>query len=222
MIGYIYITTNSVNDIVYIGKRQKPKFEKCYKGSGKHLKLAFAKYGKDKFHTEILEKCDSVVDLCNAEKKWIAEYKNKGYELYNIAAGGEGGNNVDWASLSKEKRLEINKKNSYSHKGEKNVNYGKKMSEEQKAKIRLSARRYKPKEELEKEIKTKRKHLKPIAQIDINNNSVIKIWDNWCVAGRSFKEGRTGYTHIADCCRKTRNKAFGYKWCYASELEYTL
>lgn len=220
MIGYIYITTNDVNDIIYIGKRQKPKFEKSYKGSGKHLKLAFVKYGKDKFHTKLIEECDSISELCFAEKKWIAFYKNNGYELYNIAAGGEGGNNVDWASLPKEKRLEINERNRLAHLGEKHPYFRKHLTEEHKAKIRANARKSRTKEEIKKEIETKRKHLKPIAQINIEDNSIVKIWDNWCEAGRFFKkDGRLGYVHISECCQKKRNKAYGYKWCFTSELE---
>ena len=88
MIGYLYLTINDVNEIIYVGKRQKPKFEKWYKGSGKHLKLAFKKYGKEKFHTYVIEECDSVEKLCAAEKKWIAYYKSLGKELYNIASRG--------------------------------------------------------------------------------------------------------------------------------------
>ena len=104
MIGYVYKTTNDINDTIYIGKRQKPKFEKCYKGSGTHFKLALKKYGKEKFHTVILEECETAEDLCRAEKKWIELYKKSGAKLYNIASGGLGGNMVDWGSLPSEKR----------------------------------------------------------------------------------------------------------------------
>lgn len=69
MIGYVYLTINDINNICYIGKRQKNHFDKAYKGSGTHLKLAFAKYGRELFHSYILEWCNTKEDLCKTEKK---------------------------------------------------------------------------------------------------------------------------------------------------------
>ena len=54
-IGYIYITTNIINNKKYIGKRQKPEFDKNYKGSGRYLKNAINKYGIENFNTKILK-----------------------------------------------------------------------------------------------------------------------------------------------------------------------
>lgn len=211
MIGYIYLTINDVNEIIYVGKRQKPKFEKWYKGSGKHLKLAFKKYGKEKFHTYVIEECDSVEKLCAAEKKWIAYYKSLGKELYNIAAGGDGGNNVEWRKLPLARRLEINEKNRQSHLGKSHP-----VTEETRAKMRASARHYKPITEIEKEKATKRSHLKPILQIDKKSKKVIKEWSNWGEAAEQFREkhGRCAYSHISQCCNGERKSAYGYVWEY--------
>ena len=55
MIGYIYKTTNLINNKIYIGKRQKQKFDAGYIGSGKKLKSAIKHYGKNNFKCEIIE-----------------------------------------------------------------------------------------------------------------------------------------------------------------------
>lgn len=92
MIGYIYLITNLVNGKKYIGKRQSGVFDVRYKGSGKHLRNAIDKYGWDNFSCEVLEWCETVEDLVNAEKRYIAESNaQKSDEYYNIAAGGDGG-----------------------------------------------------------------------------------------------------------------------------------
>jgi len=91
--GYIYITTNLVNGKKYIGKRQSSFFQPNYHGSGIVLSRAIAKYGVDKFTTEVLQWCYSNEELCAAEAKYIAD-ANACYtdDYYNIAAGGHGGN----------------------------------------------------------------------------------------------------------------------------------
>ena len=74
MIGYIYLTTNLINNKRYIGKRQKSKFDKSYIGSGKHLKSAVELYGKENFKCEILKWCSTKEELNASEKEFIAKY----------------------------------------------------------------------------------------------------------------------------------------------------
>lgn len=213
MIGYIYLTKNEVNEILYIGKRQKPKFEKCYKGSGKHLKLAFEKYGKEKFHTEVLEWCSDIKALCEAEKKWIKHYKDLGYELYNITEGGEGACGISWRMLSPEKQAEILRKNSEAHKGKRNGFFGKHHSEEVKNLLREKNKKNKYPKELKAYKEYQRSLLPKIAQIDKNTGETIKIWDNWCSASKVISpNNRCGYSHIGECCRHERKSAYGYRW----------
>ena len=216
MIGYVYLTVNDVNDIVYIGKRQKPKFEKAYEGSGTHLKLAFKKYGKDKFHTTIIEECDTEEELCAAERKWISCYRSHGFELYNIAEGGKGGNMVAWDSLPTERRSEINAKNSESHRGEKNPFYGKSHSEETKAILREKNKHNRIPKELVLYKENQRKHLPQVLQIDKTSGKVLRVWGNWCDASKAVsKNNRCGYSHISECCRHERKSAYGFQWEFA-------
>lgn len=216
MIGYVYLTVNDVNDIVYVGKRQKAKFERSYKGSGTHLKLAFKKYGKDKFHTTIIEECNTEEELCEAEKKWINHFRTLGFEMYNIADGGKGGNMVAWESLSKKRRAEINAKNSESHMGEKNPFYGKKHSEETKAVLREKSKNNKLPKELKQYKDNQRKLLPKVVQIDKTSGKTLRVWDNWCDASKSVsKNNRCGYAHISQCCRHERKSAYGFRWEFA-------
>ena len=56
MFGYIYRTHNKVNGKMYIGKRISNKFlENEYLGSGKILRNAVNKYGKENFYVELKE-----------------------------------------------------------------------------------------------------------------------------------------------------------------------
>lgn len=217
MIGYIYLTTNDANGKIYVGKRQKPKVERYYKGSGKLLKLAINKYGKSKFHTTILERCDTEEELCNAERRWIEYYRRLGADMYNIADGGNGGNMVDWNSLAKERRLEINKKNSESHKGEKNAFFGKKHSDISKKLISANSARIYP-EGLKEYKKRQRNNLPKIAQYEKHTGELIRIWDNWCEASKAVSpSNRCGYAHITECCRHKRKSAYGFRWEFAEE-----
>lgn len=213
MIGYVYLTTNEVNEICYIGKRQKPYFDRAYKGSGTHLKLAFDKYGRDKFHSYILERCDSAEALRNAEKKWIAKFKKMGVELYNIGKGGDGGNMVDWGALPAERRAAIDEKNRQSHLGSKNPFYGKHHTEKTKSIIREKNKKNVAPPQLLEYKKTQRSKLPKVMQIDKTTGETIAIWDNWCVAGRTLvKTHRLAYAHISECCKGKRKSAYGYRW----------
>lgn len=89
--GFIYLTTNLINNKKYIGKRRYYKNWKNYLGSGKLLTRAIEKYGKENFSRIILQECDSLEQLDQAEKNWIKHYNAvDSEEFYNIAEGGGG------------------------------------------------------------------------------------------------------------------------------------
>lgn len=93
MAGYIYRTTNLINNKVYIGKHEKSEYDSSYYGSGKILQQAIQKYGIENFSNEILFECDTIEELNSLEISTIKEYKEKyGKDCYNIAFGGDGGN----------------------------------------------------------------------------------------------------------------------------------
>ena len=86
----IYCTTNLINGKKYIGKEVTPT--KHYKGSGKILKQAIKKYGKDNFKKEILATTNDIKFLSELEEYYIDYYgANKSDLFYNITKGGNGG-----------------------------------------------------------------------------------------------------------------------------------
>ena len=142
MYGYIYITTNIINNKKYIGKHKSLEFDENYKGSGIRLNQAINKYGINNFTTIILEQCFSEEELNEKEIYWINYYdavNDRNY--YNIAEGGQGGNT--YAGRTEEEmaitKMKISKANSGENngiaknpdlvRGERNGMYGKKIKD---------------------------------------------------------------------------------------------
>ena len=105
--GYIYITTNLINNKKYIGMHKSSTFNPNYKGSGKILWRAISKYGWNNFKVEILKWCFSKEELIDQEKYFIESYhacESRGF--YNCMEGGHGGNNKTY--LSEEEYTTVN------------------------------------------------------------------------------------------------------------------
>lgn len=83
----IYCTTNLITYKKYIGvdKWNDPK----YLGSGKLIKAAIKKYGKENFIKEILQYCKDSIDADESEQYWIDYFGAVKSDLfYNLAKGG--------------------------------------------------------------------------------------------------------------------------------------
>lgn len=92
MYGYVYITTNLINNKQYIGKHKSKSFTENYKGSGKLLWKAINKYGVENFKVELMEECFSAEELNSREIYWINYYNAVNSEkFYNLKNGGDGG-----------------------------------------------------------------------------------------------------------------------------------
>lgn len=85
----VYKTTNIITNKIYVGKDMRD--DPNYIGSGFLLKKSIAKYGKDNFVKEVLQRCSDVDVLNEAEKFWIRELNSICPNGYNIAFGGTGG-----------------------------------------------------------------------------------------------------------------------------------
>lgn len=97
MYGYIYITTNKINNKKYIGQHRSSTFDKNYIGSGVLLQKAVEHYGKENFETSILRECFSEDDLNQSEVDLIKEFDAvHSDDFYNIANGGEGHTCSPW------------------------------------------------------------------------------------------------------------------------------
>ena len=142
--GYIYLTTNLVNNKKYIGQH-KGKPNDSYLGSGIHIKQAIKKYGKENFKKEVLEYANSQEELNELERKIIALHnavEDKNY--YNVAIGGYtpvvvgGMKGKKHTKETKQKLRELNMGENnpmFGKYGELKPNYGSQHSEETKKKI---------------------------------------------------------------------------------------
>ena len=135
--GFVYITFNDINERKYIGQKKFNNQWKTYKGSGKLLRQALNKYGKDNFNRLIIAIAYSKEELNDLEIKFIKEYDavtNDDY--YNISQGGDHFGRSKGYRCSDEVRKNMSKPKSVEHKKKlSDFNKGKKMSEESKHKM---------------------------------------------------------------------------------------
>lgn len=87
---FIYKTINLINGKYYIGAHSTCKENDNYLGSGKRLKRAIKKYGKQNFKREIVEYCDNIEELYLLEQNIIDKHIND-KNCYNMNKGGKGG-----------------------------------------------------------------------------------------------------------------------------------
>jgi hypothetical protein len=89
--GFIYIWTNSLNGMKYLGKRWG-NVNDTYKGSGKYFRRALAKYGEDKFTREIIEYTTTQEELRIREQYWLDFHDVANNKMfYNICPHAGGG-----------------------------------------------------------------------------------------------------------------------------------
>ena len=89
--GFIYIWTNNLNNMKYLGKRWG-NVNDTYKGSGKYFKRALKKYGESNFTREIIEYVDTKDQLRLREQYWLDYYDAANDPtFYNICAYAGGG-----------------------------------------------------------------------------------------------------------------------------------
>jgi group I intron endonuclease len=151
--GYIYLITNKINGKQYVGQtqcediwtrwKQHMKIDSC--SLGRYIANAYKKYGIENFDFKIIcvcfdENCDDYED------EYVKKFNTIVPNGYNLRGGGgnRGKHHPETLKLMSEKlkgRIwtpmtdEIRKKISEALKGEKNPNFGKPISQEQKQKI---------------------------------------------------------------------------------------
>ena len=91
MYGYIYKTTNLINNKIYIGQHKSTTFDTTYFGSGVAILNAINKYGKENFNCTLIEWCETQSQTNSRERYWIKFYNSRDKNVgYNITEGGEG------------------------------------------------------------------------------------------------------------------------------------
>lgn len=89
MYGYIYLVSNLINSKIYVGQHKSAVFDSTYLGSGKQIKNAIKKYGKENFKVDLIEEASNPEDLNNLEIQYVALYKATDPNIgYNMSAGG--------------------------------------------------------------------------------------------------------------------------------------
>lgn len=88
---YLYKTTNMINGRYYVGMHSTSNLEDGYLGSGKKLRHALNKYGKENFSKEILSYYENREELIKGEIEMITETLINDVNCMNIMLGGRGG-----------------------------------------------------------------------------------------------------------------------------------
>lgn len=117
MYGYIYMTTNILNNKKYIGCKKSNKFlGNKYLGSGTLIRKAISKYGKENFEVKLLEECNSFEELADKEIYWISYYNAvNDNSFYNLSVGSEG--KKGYATKGSKRNEEFKRQASIRNKG---------------------------------------------------------------------------------------------------------
>ena len=209
--GFIYITTNLINGKRYIGQKifdERGRW-KYYKGSGKILKEAFKKYGRDNFSTNIIDIAYSFEELNEKEISYISFFDAQNSDdYYNLEKGGVNTKEFPkrdqhpnhyriWTEESRRKVSEWSK-------GRISPNKGKKASEETRQKLRDAW------------VKRKKRG-------DIGTKKPIKVLETGQVFS-SIKEASEElglvYGSIVNVLAGRRNSVYGYTFIHISKEEY--
>lgn len=118
---YLYLTTNTINGKMYVGQHVTRLKSKCdmlrdgYYGSGNLIIQALKKYGRKRFHKEIIGVYDTQEDVDNAEIRFIEDMKvleNKDV-WYNRSSGGQFGRSEKHSAIMSEIMREVCSRDSY-------------------------------------------------------------------------------------------------------------
>lgn len=91
MLYLVYRTTNTVNGKCYIGVHQTVNEDDGYLGSGRILRQAVRKYGRESFRREIMFRCSTPEEMFTREREVVTEDFVARPDTYNTKVGGEGG-----------------------------------------------------------------------------------------------------------------------------------
>jgi len=144
----IYIITNTINAMQYVGVTSNIKGRwyqhKKANGSSKYLHTSIKKYGIENFVFTHVADAFSWENALEIEMMLIKQHNTKAPNGYNLTDGGQGTIGYKWSDDSRKKIRDINigkklseetkKKQSLAHVGNK-YNLGKKASNETKAKM---------------------------------------------------------------------------------------
>lgn len=111
----VYKITNTTNGKIYIGAHQTDDIDDGYFGSGKALKSAIRKYGKEVFFKEILHDLPTKDAMYMMERELVTQDFINRQDTYNMKIGGEGGGHNKPHSEETKKKLSLRKKGTLPH-----------------------------------------------------------------------------------------------------------
>lgn len=123
----LYKITNLVNGKMYIGQHITSNLDDGYMGSGKIIRMALQKYGKNNFKKEWLGFYEDADELNYMELVFVDETWVSRADTYNISLGG-GGHKCKGNKWTLEQRKHMSKRVS----GSNNHNYGSHHTQEEK------------------------------------------------------------------------------------------
>ena len=97
MFYYLYEIKNNLNGMVYIGIHKTNNLNDGYMGSGKIIKQAIKKYGKNNFSKRILSFFQNELEMTAAEVEYVNEEYVSSLDTYNLVVGGGCG----WSYVNK-------------------------------------------------------------------------------------------------------------------------
>lgn len=231
--GVIYLRTNLVNGMQYVGQTRNLKRRESVWNS-LHRKMPYAndflemdrkKYGLENFKTEILEECDNS-KLNEMERFWIKQLNTIFPNGYNLENGGANGVQFHPSTIAKmseakkgTKHTDEWKKNmSERNSGDRNPFAGKHHSEESRKKISLSnigrpawnKCKKMSDEQRQKNIEASKKRRKPVFQYTLEGE-LVAVYE-----GRNEAAKITGFDKscIGNACNGILKTYKGYIWSY--------
>jgi group I intron endonuclease len=137
----VYVITNILNGKCYVGitKDLEARWkDHCRNREVSRLQRAIKKYGVDAFEFKHIADAFSWEDACNIERLLIKEYNSKSPGGYNLTDGGDGGYGYKFSEeevKNRSERMSTSANPMYGKFGEKNHFFGRKHSEETRAKM---------------------------------------------------------------------------------------
>ena len=193
----LYKILNNINGKYYIGVHHGNIISDCYYGSGRLIKNAIKKYGKENFQQIIIEEFSISNDAYSKEKEIVNENLISKKLCYNLIVGGKGASggsehpmfgkkrNDILGNNNPSKRDDVRYKISLHKKGNKNPMFG----------IRPI-------------------NAKKVLQYDSNMN-LIKEWDTITQASNDLNIYNS---NISMCCNGKLKTSGGFIWKYKNTL----
>ena len=211
----IYCITNKINDKLYIGQTTRTLEERIYEH--KHCKKtavgkAIQKYGWKNFTVKIVEMCETLEQLNEREKFWIAKYNSIAPNGYNLTEGGNNGLLSDEACLKISVANTGKKRSAETCKRISESKTGTRMSEKTRA-IMSATRRGKPKSG---KARANMKLAQAKNQKRVRCLETGEVFESITMAAEHYGI-RSG--EISSVCNGKRNTAAGLHWSF---LDYWL